>query len=300
MYWWWRSNCYVDRGVIVNFKDNYIGVVGSGTMGNGIAHVFAQSNFKVFLVDLNQSILDKAIQTISTNLQRQVKKELITKDQMISSLENITTSTDMNLLSNAFLIIEAASEDELIKMNIFKNLDSICNPKSILATNTSSISITKIASATSRPHKVIGMHFMNPVPIMKLIEVIKGKHTSANTLETIMQISSQLNKTALECNDSPGFISNRILMPLINEAAYCFMDNIADKNSIDGIMELGMGHPMGPLKLADLIGIDVCVSIMKVLQDGLNSDKYAPCPLLLDMVKSNKLGKKTKQGFYRY
>tara|TARA_Y100000748_G_C15477302_1_gene481323 strand:- start:55 stop:909 length:855 start_codon:yes stop_codon:yes gene_type:complete len=284
----------------VNFKDNYIGVVGSGTMGNGIAHVFAQSNFKVFLVDLNQSILDKAIQTISTNLQRQVKKELITKDQMISSLENITTSTDMNLLSNAFLIIEAASEDELIKMNIFKNLDSICNPKSILATNTSSISITKIASATSRPHKVIGMHFMNPVPIMKLIEVIKGKHTSANTLETIMQISSQLNKTALECNDSPGFISNRILMPLINEAAYCFMDNIADKNSIDGIMELGMGHPMGPLKLADLIGIDVCVSIMKVLQDGLNSDKYAPCPLLLDMVKSNKLGKKTKQGFYRY
>ncbi len=284
----------------MNFKDNYIGVVGSGTMGNGIAHVFAQSNFKVFLVDLNQSILDKAIQTISTNLQRQVKKELITKDQMISSLENITTSTDMNLLSNAFLIIEAASEDELIKMNIFKNLDSICNPKSILATNTSSISITKIASATSRPHKVIGMHFMNPVPIMKLIEVIKGKHTSANTLETIMQISSQLNKTALECNDSPGFISNRILMPLINEAAYCFMDNIADKNSIDGIMELGMGHPMGPLKLADLIGIDVCVSIMKVLQDGLNSDKYAPCPLLLDMVKSNKLGKKTKQGFYRY
>ncbi len=284
----------------MNSQENYIGVVGSGTMGNGIAHVFAQSNYKVLLVDLNQSILDNAMKTISSNLKRQVKKELITQSQMNHSFDNITTSTNMKSLRNAFIVIEAASEDEIIKTNIFKNLDTICEPQTILATNTSSISITKIANATSRKDKVIGMHFMNPVPIMKLIEVIKGKDTSEQTLETILKISKKLNKIALECNDSPGFISNRILMPLINEAAYCLMDRIADKESIDGIMKLGMGHPMGPLTLADLIGIDVCVSIMKVLEEGLKSKKYAPCPLLLDMVKSNKLGKKTKEGFYRY
>ena len=284
----------------MNSQENYIGVVGSGTMGNGIAHVFAQSNYKVLLVDLNQSILDNAMKTISSNFKRQVKKELITQSQMNHSIENIATSTNMESLRNAFIVIEAASEDEIIKTNIFKNLDTICEPQTILATNTSSISITKIANATSRRDKVIGMHFMNPVPIMKLIEVIKGKDTSEQTLETILKISKKLNKIALECNDSPGFISNRILMPLINEAAYCLMDRIADKESIDGIMKLGMGHPMGPLTLADLIGIDVCVSIMKVLEEGLNSKKYAPCPLLLDMVKSNKLGKKTKEGFYRY
>ena len=284
----------------MNSQENYIGVVGSGTMGNGIAHVFAQSNYKVLLVDLNQSILDNAMKTISSNLKRQVKKELITQSQMNHSIDNITTSTNMKSLRNAFIVIEAASEDEIIKTNIFKNLDTICEPQTILATNTSSISITKIANATSRKDKVIGMHFMNPVPIMKLIEVIKGKDTSEQTLETILKISKKLNKIALECNDSPGFISNRILMPLINEAAYCLMDRIADKESIDGIMKLGMGHPMGPLTLADLIGIDVCVSIMKVLEEGLKSKKYAPCPLLLDMVKSNKLGKKTKEGFYRY
>ena len=284
----------------MNSQENYIGVVGSGTMGNGIAHVFAQSNYKVLLVDLNQSILNNAMKTISSNLKRQVKKELITQSQMNHSIDNITTSTNMKSLRNAFIVIEAASEDEIIKTNIFKNLDTICEPQTILATNTSSISITKIANATSRKDKVIGMHFMNPVPIMKLIEVIKGKDTSEQTLETILKISKKLNKIALECNDSPGFISNRILMPLINEAAYCLMDRIADKESIDGIMKLGMGHPMGPLTLADLIGIDVCVSIMKVLEEGLNSKKYAPCPLLLDMVKSNKLGKKTKEGFYRY
>ena len=284
----------------MNSQENYIGVVGSGTMGNGIAHVFAQSNYKVLLVDLNQSILDNAMKTISSNFKRQVKKELITQSQMNHSIDNITTSTNMKSLRNAFIVIEAASEDEIIKTNIFKNLDTICEPQTILATNTSSISITKIANATSRKDKVIGMHFMNPVPIMKLIEVIKGKDTSEQTLETILKISKKLNKIALECNDSPGFISNRILMPLINEAAYCLMDRIADKESIDGIMKLGMGHPMGPLTLADLIGIDVCVSIMKVLEEGLNSKKYAPCPLLLDMVKSNKLGKKTKEGFYRY
>mgnify|MGYP001375337732 FL=1 len=284
----------------MNSQENYIGVVGSGTMGNGIAHVFAQSNHKVLLVDLSQSILDNAMKTISSNLNRQVKKGLITQSQMNHSIDNITTSTNIDSLQNALIVIEAASEDEIVKTNIFKNLDTICVPQTILATNTSSISITKIANATSRPDKVIGMHFMNPVPIMKLIEVIKGRDTSEKTLEAILKISKKLNKIALECNDSPGFISNRILMPLINEAAYCLMDQVADKESIDGIMKLGMGHPMGPLTLADLIGIDVCVSIMNVLKEGFNSKKYAPCPLLIDMVKSNKLGKKTKEGFYRY
>ncbi len=284
----------------MNSQENYIGVVGSGTMGNGIAHVFAQSNHKVLLVDLSQSILDNAMKTISSNLNRQVKKGLIAQSQMNHSIDNITTSTNIDSLQNALIVIEAASEDEIVKTNIFKNLDTICVPQTILATNTSSISITKIANATSRPDKVIGMHFMNPVPIMKLIEVIKGRDTSEKTLEAILKISKKLNKIALECNDSPGFISNRILMPLINEAAYCLMDQIADKESIDGIMKLGMGHPMGPLTLADLIGIDVCVSIMNVLKEGFNSKKYAPCPLLIDMVKSNKLGKKTKEGFYRY
>ena len=284
----------------MNSQENYIGVVGSGTMGNGIAHVFAQSNHKVLLVDLSQSILDNAMKTISSNLNRQVKKGLITQSQMNHSIDNITTSTNIDSLQNALIVIEAASEGEIVKTNIFKNLDTICVPQTILATNTSSISITKIANATSRPDKVIGIHFMNPVPIMKLIEVIKGRDTSEKTLEAILKISKKLNKIALECNDSPGFISNRILMPLINEAAYCLMDQIADKESIDGIMKLGMGHPMGPLTLADLIGIDVCVSIMNVLKEGLNSKKYAPCPLLIDMVKSNKLGKKTKEGFYRY
>ncbi len=281
-------------------QNNYIGVVGSGTMGNGIAHVFAQSGYKVFLVDLDEAILNKAIEVIASNMKRQVKKELITPSEMDKALSNISISTDMSCLSDSMIVIEAASENEEIKKNIFKDLDSICQPNTILASNTSSISITEIASVTNRGDKVIGMHFMNPVPIMKLIEVIKGKSTSSKTLETILSVSKQLNKIALECNDSPGFISNRILMPLINEAAYCLMDKIADKESIDGIMKLGMGHPMGPLMLADLIGIDVCVSIMKVLEEGLNSKKYAPCPLLLDMVSTNRLGKKTNEGFYRY
>ena len=281
-------------------QNNYIGVVGSGTMGNGIAHIFAQSGYKVFLVDLDDAILNKAIEVIANNMKRQVKKELITPSEMDKALSNISINTDMICLSDSMIVIEAASENEEIKKNIFKDLDSICQPNTILASNTSSISITEIASVTNRGDKVIGMHFMNPVPIMKLIEVIKGKSTSSKTLETILSVSKQLNKIALECNDSPGFISNRILMPLINEAAYCLMDKIADKESIDGIMKLGMGHPMGPLMLADLIGIDVCVSIMKVLEEGLNSKKYAPCPLLLDMVSTNRLGKKTNEGFYRY
>ncbi|MAV65334.1 MAG: 3-hydroxybutyryl-CoA dehydrogenase [Candidatus Marinimicrobia bacterium] len=281
-------------------KNQKIGIVGSGTMGNGIAHVFAQYGYNVFLVDLNQSILDKAIKKIELNMQRQVKKEIISKNQLIDFMKNIIVSTDLESLKDSHLVIEAVSEKEEIKTKIFKSLDSICNSDTILASNTSSISITKIAEATKRPDKVIGMHFMNPVPVMKLIEIIKGNKTSSQTLKIILDISKFLNKIPLECNDSPGFISNRILMPLINEAAYCLMDKIANKEAIDGIMKLGMGHPMGPLMLADLIGIDVCVSIMNVLKEGLQSDKYAPCPLLISMLELNKLGKKTNEGFYKY
>ena len=281
-------------------KIENIGVVGSGTMGNGIAHVFSLSKFKVTLVDLDKSILDQAISTISKNMERQVKKGLISEGDKQDGINNISVNTDISALSDSDLVIEAVSENYDIKSKIFTNLDSVCKPDSILASNTSSISISKIADVTNRPDKVIGMHFMNPVPVMKLIEVINGNKTSKETLDSILDISKKLNKIPLECNDSPGFVSNRILMPLINEAAHCLMDNVAKEESIDGIMKLGMGHPMGPLMLADLIGIDVCVSIMKVLEDGLNDIKYAPCPLLLDMVKDQKLGKKTGEGFYKY
>ena len=277
-----------------------IGIIGAGTMGNGIAHVCAINQNDVVLVDLKKSFLDRAITQIKTNLDRQLAKGIINSQLMSLAIDNIQLSTEISDLKDCDLIIEAVKEDVRVKSKIFKELDNLCDSKTILASNTSSISINQLSNSTKRPEKFIGMHFMNPVPVMKLVEIIKGDHTSKETLETIKNLAKKMNKIPIECNDSPGFVSNRILMPLINEAAYCFMDNIADKNSIDGIMELGMGHPMGPLKLADLIGIDVCVSIMKVLQDGLNSDKYAPCPLLLDMVKSNKLGKKTKQGFYRY
>ena len=281
-------------------KIENIGVVGSGTMGNGIAHVFSLSKFKVTLVDLDKSILDQAISIISKNMERQVKKGLISEGDKQDGINNISVNTDISALSDSDLVIEAVSENYDIKSKIFTNLDSVCKPDSILASNTSSISISKIADVTNRPDKVIGMHFMNPVPVMKLIEVINGNKTSKETLDSILDISKKLNKIPLECNDSPGFVSNRILMPLINEAAHCLMGNVAKEESIDGIMKLGMGHPMGPLMLADLIGIDVCVSIMKVLEDGLNDIKYAPCPLLLDMVKDQKLGKKTGEGFYKY
>ena len=277
-----------------------IGVVGSGTMGNGIAHVFSLYKYQVTLMDLDELILNQAIDTISKNMERQVKKGLISENDKKAAINNISINTDVNSLSDSDLVIEAVSESYNIKSKIFADLDNVCNPNSILASNTSSISISKIAEVTNRPDKVIGMHFMNPVPVMKLIEVINGNKTSAETLNTVLEISKKLNKIPLECNDSPGFVSNRILMPLINEAAYCLMENVAKEESIDGIMKLGMGHPMGPLMLADLIGIDVCVSIMKVLEEGLNDVKYAPCPLLLDMVKDKKLGKKTKLGFYKY
>jgi 3-hydroxybutyryl-CoA dehydrogenase len=278
----------------------YIGILGAGTMGNGIAHVFAQYNYKVILVDLNEGVLEQALSAVYKNLNRQLQKKVINKSDVSKIMNNIITSTDMIEFKKCDLIVEAIKEDLALKSSIFKKLDNICNAECILASNTSSISINSLAATTNRPDKVIGMHFMNPVPIMKLVEIIKGKKTSKYTLNTIINISKNLNKIPIECNDSPGFVSNRILMPMINEAAHCFHEGVADESSIDSIMTLGMGHPMGPLKLADLIGIDVCVYILNVLFSELNDVKYRPCEVLVNMVENNKLGKKTGEGFYKY
>jgi len=277
-----------------------IGVIGAGTMGNGIAHVFSLFENNIILVDISSNILDNAISIINKNLERQSSKGIITIDQVNIALKNITVNTDMKSLKNCDLIIEAVKEDFNIKSEIFKKLDNICNQNTIFASNTSSISINKLSKGISRSEKFIGMHFMNPVPIMKLVEIIKGNKTSNETLGFIKNLSKSINKIPVECNDSPGFVSNRILMPLINEAAYTFMEGVASVESIDEIMKLGMGHPMGPLKLADLIGIDICVSIMQVLLSGFNNDKYAICPLLIEMNKKGKLGMKTGEGFYKY
>ena len=277
-----------------------IGVIGAGTMGNGIAHVCAINQNDVVLVDLKKSFLDRAIAQIKTNLGRQLAKGIIKSQLMSLAIDNIQLSTEIRDLKDCDLIIEAVKEDIEVKSKIFKELDSICDSKTILASNTSSISINQLSNNTKRPEKFIGMHFMNPVPVMKLVEIIKGDHTSKETLETIKNLAKKMNKIPIECNDSPGFVSNRILMPLINEAAFTYMEGVASVEAIDEIMKLGMGHPMGPLKLADLIGIDVCVSIMKVLLDGFNNDKYLICPLLIEMNKKGKLGIKTKEGFYKY
>ena len=277
-----------------------IGIIGAGTMGNGIAHVCAINQNDVVLVDLKKSFLDRAIAQIKTNLDRQLAKGIISSQLMSLAIGNIQLSTEITDLKDCDLIIEAVKEDIEVKSKIFKELDSICNSKTILASNTSSISINQLSNNTKRPEKFIGMHFMNPVPVMKLVEIIKGDHTSKETLETIKNLAKKMNKIPIECNDSPGFVSNRILMPLINEAAFTYMEGVASVEAIDEIMKLGMGHPMGPLKLADLIGIDVCVSIMKVLLDGFNNDKYLICPLLIEMNKKGKLGIKTKEGFYKY
>ena len=277
-----------------------IGVIGAGTMGNGIAHVCAINQNDVVLVDLKKSFLDRAIAQIKTNLDRQLTKGIINSQLMSLAIDNIQLSTEIRDLKDCDLIIEAVKEDVEVKSKIFKELDSICDSKTILASNTSSISINQLSNNTKRPEKFIGMHFMNPVPVMKLVEIIKGDHTSKETLETIKNLAKKMNKIPIECNDSPGFVSNRILMPLINEAAFAYMEGVASVEAIDEIMKLGMGHPMGPLKLADLIGIDVCVSIMKVLLDGFNNDKYLICPLLIEMNKKGKLGIKTKEGFYKY
>lgn len=278
-----------------------IAVIGSGTMGNGIAHVFAQHGYKVSLVDISDAALQKALKTIEQNLHRQAKKGVITEGDIPTILQNIKTYTNLaHGVKEADLAVEAATENIEVKLNIFRDLDTWCRPDTILATNTSSISITKIASVTKRPDKVIGMHFMNPVPMMKLVEVINGYLTSHETSQTIVSLAEKIGKTPITANDYPGFVSNRILMPMINEAIYALFTGVAGVAEIDAIMKLGMAHPMGPLQLADFIGLDVCLAIMKVLQEGLGDDKYAPCPLLVNMVTAGHLGKKTGIGFYRY
>ena len=277
-----------------------IGVIGSGTMGSGIAQSFASNDFKVFLYDISDSMLSKGIRTITASLDRLVSKNKITKDISDRCLKNITTVTLIDSMSDCDLIIEAATENKDIKKKIFKDLDGIAKSDCILASNTSSISINELSDSTNRPDKVIGMHFMNPVPIMKLVEIIKTDKTSNGTLKIIVDVATQLDKIPVDCIDSPGFISNRVLMPMINEAIYALMEGVGTKEAIDQIMVLGMSHPMGPLKLADLIGLDVCLSILNVLKEGFNNSKYEPCPLLVDMCQQGKLGRKSGEGFYRY
>lgn len=278
-----------------------IAVIGAGTMGNGIAHTFAQSGFNVNLIDISQASLDRAIATISKNLDRMVAKEKITESDKNTTLGNITTFTDMDKgVANVDLVVEAATENVDLKLNIFKSLDAATKPEVILASNTSSISITKIAAATSRPDKVIGMHFMNPVPIMKLVEIIRGYSTSDEVTNNIMELSKKLGKVPVEVNDYPGFVANRILMPMINEAIITLHEGVAGVEEIDTVMKLGMAHPMGPLQLADFIGLDVCLSILNVLYEGFGNPKYAPCPLLVNMVTAEKLGVKSGEGFYSW
>ena len=278
-----------------------VSVIGAGTMGNGIAHVFAQSGFKVTLIDVNAAQLEKALATISKNLDRQVSKASITEEQKTATLNNINTATDLATgVKNAQLVVEAATENVNLKLEIFKLIDAHAPDGCILASNTSSISITKIAAVTTRPEMVVGMHFMNPVPVMKLVEIINGYATKKEVTQTIVELSKQLGKIPCEVNDYPGFIANRILMPMINEAIYSFYEGVAGVEEIDTVMKLGMAHPMGPLQLADFIGLDVCLSILKVLQDGFGNPKYAPCPLLVNMVMAGKLGAKTGEGFYTY
>lgn len=278
-----------------------IAVIGAGTMGNGIAHTFAQFGYKVSLIDLSQDNLDRGIATISRNLDRMVAKEKISEEDKAETLENISTHTDLEKGAEyAGLVVEAATENESIKLDLFKKLDAICPDDTILASNTSSIPITKIAAVTSRPDKVIGMHFMNPVPIMKLVEVIRGYNTSDETTKTILELSKKLRKVPTEVNDYPGFVANRILMPMINEAIESLYNNVAGVEEIDTVMKLGMAHPMGPLQLADFIGLDVCLSILEVMYDGFKNPKYAPCPLLVNMVRAGKLGIKSGEGFYDY
>ncbi|HPH85819.1 MAG TPA: 3-hydroxybutyryl-CoA dehydrogenase [Ferruginibacter sp.] len=278
-----------------------VSVIGAGTMGNGIAHVFAQSGFTVTLIDVNPSQLQRAMATITKNLDRQVTKGSITEDQKKTTLTNITTIPDIGEgLKQADLVVEAATENINLKLEIFKQMDLLAPAGCILATNTSSISITKIAATTKRPDKVIGMHFMNPVPVMKLVEIINGYATSKEVTQQIIDLSKQLGKIPCSVNDYPGFIANRILMPMINEAIYSLYEGVAGVEEIDTVMKLGMAHPMGPLQLADFIGLDVCYSILKVLQDGFGNPKYAPCPLLVNMVTAGNLGVKSGEGFYVY
>ncbi|MDG1778208.1 MAG: 3-hydroxyacyl-CoA dehydrogenase NAD-binding domain-containing protein [Flavobacteriaceae bacterium] len=278
-----------------------IAVIGAGTMGNGIAHTFAQHGYKVQLIDINSLALSNALQTISKNLDRMVQKEVITEEQKTETLNNITTFTDITEgVEYASLVVEVATENEALKLKIFKTLDDACPEDTILATNTSSISITKIAAVTSRPNQVIGMHFMNPVPIMPLVEIINGFNTDKEVTDFIVNLTKKIGKTPILVNDYPGFVANRILMPMINEAIEALQCGVSGVLEIDGIMKLGMAHPMGPLELADFIGLDVCMSILEVMHDGFKNPKYAPNPLLINMVRAGKLGKKTGEGFYDY
>jgi 3-hydroxybutyryl-CoA dehydrogenase len=278
-----------------------VAVIGSGTMGNGIAHTFAQFGYKVQLIDISEKALEKGIATITKNLDRMVAKEKISEDDKNTTLANITTYTSIEEgLEYAGLVVEAATENKELKLNIFRQLDELCPEDTILATNTSSISITQIAAVTNRPERVIGMHFMNPVPIMKLVEVIRGYNTSNEVTNTVMELSKNLKKVPVEVNDYPGFVANRILMPMLNEAIETLYNGVAGVKEIDTVMMLGMEHPMGPLQLADFIGLDVCLSILNVMYDGFKNPKYAPCPLLVNMVTAGKLGIKSGEGFYDY
>lgn len=280
---------------------NQVTVIGAGTMGNGIAHVFAMKGFKVVLADISAEALEKALATIGSNLDRMVKKEKITAADKAATLANLTTLTDVSeAVSTADLVVEAATENIDLKLKIFAQIDAAAPAHAILASNTSSISITKIASVTQRPTQVIGMHFMNPVPVMKLVEIIRGYSTSDEVTATIMELSRTLGKVPVEVNDYPGFVANRILLPMINEAIYALHESVAGIEEIDTVMILGMGHPMGPLRLADFIGLDVCLAILRVLQEGFGNPKYAPCPLLVNMVTAGKLGAKSGEGFYKY
>lgn len=277
-----------------------VSVIGAGTMGNGIAHVFAMNGYRVTLVDVSAPQLEKAIATITKNLDRMVAKGSITEEVKNSTLQNLSTNTALEACSQADLVVEAATENADIKLKIFKQLDEICKPQTLLASNTSSISITRIGAATKRPDKVIGMHFMNPVPVMKLVELIKGYATSQDCVKQIVTCARMLGKIPVEVNDYPGFVANRILMPMINEAIETLHEGVAGVSEIDTVMKLGMAHPMGPLQLADFIGLDVCLAILRVLHDGFGNPKYAPCPLLVNMVTAGYLGAKTGEGFYKY
>jgi 3-hydroxybutyryl-CoA dehydrogenase len=277
-----------------------VAVIGSGTMGNGIAHVFAQHGHEVALIDVHEAALAKARETITRNLDRQVKKGALAADAPPEILGRLRLGTDLAAAATADLVIEAASENPQVKFDIFARLDTICPASTILASNTSSISITDIAAKTDRPDRVIGMHFMNPVPVMELVEVIRGKGTTDTTTATVMALSQALGKTPVEVNDSPGFVSNRVLLPMINEAAYCVHEGVATPEGIDTVMKLGMAHPMGPLTLADLIGLDVCLAILQVLQRGLDEEKYRPCPLFEQKVAAGELGRKSGKGFFDY